>query len=118
MTVAMVGTPVALAVGVSAGTFLAEIVGWRYTFGVMSILSVVLIAWVMRSVPAFPGQERGASVPILRTLCLPGVVPVLFVTLIFVLAHNISTPTSLPSSPTSACVKTSTQYCWCSASLR
>lgn len=89
MAVAMVGTPVALAIGVPAGTFLAEILGWRYTFGLMSILSVVLVVWVMRSVPAFPGQERDAGVPVRRTLRLPGVVPVLFVTLTFVLAHNV-----------------------------
>lgn len=89
MAIVMAGTPVALSIGVPAGTFLANIVGWRHTFGIMTVLTVILIGWVIASVPRFPGQARTARMPMRHTLAIPGVGAVLFVTLAFVLAHNI-----------------------------
>lgn len=89
MAIAMAGTPVALSIGVPAGTFLAGLVGWRFTFGIMTLLTLVLIVWVLKTVPTFPGQAKHARLPLRRTLATPGIAPVLFVTLAFVLAHNI-----------------------------
>jgi predicted MFS family arabinose efflux permease len=89
MAIAMAGTPVALSIGVPAGTFLAGVVGWRFTFGIMTLLALILIGWVLASVPDFPGQSRDSRLPLRRTLAIPGVAAVLFVTLAFVLAHNI-----------------------------
>jgi len=89
MAIAMAGTPVALSIGVPAGTFLAGVVGWRFTFGIMTLLALILIGWVLASVPDFPGQSRDSRLPLRRTLTIPGVAAVLFVTLAFVLAHNI-----------------------------
>ena len=40
----MVGTPIALSLGVPLGTWLGGLVGWRTTFGLMSAVSLVLIA--------------------------------------------------------------------------
>lgn len=89
MAIAMAGTPVALSVGVPAGTFLAGLVGWRGTFGVMTLLTLVLIGWVIATVPNFPGQARDARLPVRRTIAIPGVAAVLVVTFTYVLAHNI-----------------------------
>ncbi|UNB55685.1 MFS transporter [Mycolicibacterium sp. YH-1] len=89
MAIAMAGTPLALSVGVPAGTFLAGLVGWRHTFGIMTVLTLVLIGWVLAAVPGFPGQTEDARLPLRRTIVIPGVAAVLFVTLTFVLAHNI-----------------------------
>jgi len=89
MAIAMAGAPVALSVGVPAGTFLASLVGWRYTFGIMTLLTLVLIGWVLATVPDFAGRPRGARFPLRCTLRIPGVVPVLSVTLVVVLAHNV-----------------------------
>ncbi|MDV8005778.1 MFS transporter [Rhodococcus sp. IEGM 1318] len=89
MAIAMAGTPVALSIGVPAGTFLANLVGWRYTFGIMTLLTLILIGWVLAAVPEFPGQAKDARLPLRRTLTIPGIGAVLFVTLAFVLAHNI-----------------------------
>lgn len=85
----MAGIPVALSLGVPAGTFLGGALGWRAAFWAMTALAVALIAWVVAVVPDRPGQPRGGRVPIARTLALPGVAPVLVVTLVFVLAHTI-----------------------------
>lgn len=89
ITVAMVGIPLALSLGIPAGTLLGGVVGWRVTFGVMSVLTLVLIGWAIAKVPDFPGQAAGQRLSIGKVFRLPGVRSVLFVTLAFVLAHNI-----------------------------
>lgn len=89
IAIVMAGIPVALALGVPAGTFLGGVLGWRVTFAVMTVLAVGVIAWIVAAVPDYPGQRQSARTPVLRTVALPGVAPVLFVTLVFVLAHTI-----------------------------
>ncbi|NEB37925.1 MFS transporter [Streptomyces sp. SID14515] len=89
IAIAMAGIPVALSLGVPAGTFLGDALGWRVAFLSMTGLTVLLLAWIHAAVPDFPGQERGERPRMLRTLRIPGVSPVLFVTLFFVLAHTI-----------------------------
>ncbi|MEV6803906.1 MFS transporter [Streptomyces sp. NPDC051132] len=89
IAVAMAGIPVALSLGVPAGTFLGQVTDWRVAFLAMTALTVVLLAWIAVAVPDFPGQEGGERPRMLRALRVPGVVPVLFVTLVFVLAHTL-----------------------------
>ncbi|NIH84445.1 MFS transporter [Amycolatopsis granulosa] len=89
IAVVMAGIPLALSLGVPAGTFLGELAGWRVTFGVMSAIAVVLIAWIVATVPDHPGQRDGGRIPVRRAVTVPGVAAVLAVTLLFVLAHNI-----------------------------
>ncbi|MCX4761525.1 MFS transporter [Streptomyces sp. NBC_01275] len=88
IAVAMAGIPLALSLGVPAGTFLGTALGWRTAFLAMTALTVVLVAWIGAAVPDHPGQS-GARIPMLRSLTVPGVVPVLAVTLVLVLAHTI-----------------------------
>lgn len=89
IAVAMVGTPIALSLGVPAGTFLGGTVGWRVSFGIMTALSVALIGWTLWKVPDFAGETGGDRPSLRRVLTMPGIRPILFVTLTFVLAHNI-----------------------------
>lgn len=89
IAIAMVGTPLALSLGVPAGTFLGNWVGWRTCFGIMSGLAVVLMAWVRIKLPDFAGQVAGKRLSLRHVFMMPGVRPVLFVVLAFVLAHNI-----------------------------
>ncbi|MFF4272094.1 MFS transporter [Streptomyces sp. NPDC001536] len=89
VAVVMTGVPVALSVGVPAGTYLGGALGWRTAFALMSVIAVVLLGWIALLVPDRPGQEPGRRVPTARVLAVPGVVPVLFVTLVFVLAHTV-----------------------------
>lgn len=89
IAIAMVGTPLALSLGVPAGTFLGNWVGWRTCFGIMSGLALVLMVWVRVKVPDFAGQVAGKRLSLGRVFTVAGVRPVLFVVLVFVLAHNI-----------------------------
>ncbi|PAU76536.1 MFS transporter [Halomonas salipaludis] len=89
IAIAMVGTPLALSLGVPAGTFLGNLVGWRMCFGLMSLLALILMAWVHVKLPDFAGQAMGKRLSLGQVFTLPGIRPVLFVVLAFVLAHNI-----------------------------
>ena len=89
MAIAMLGAPIALSLGVPFGTWLGSMVGWRSAFGAMSLLTLGLIAWVLITVPDYPGQSRAARMPISHVFKTPGVRPVLGVVLAWMLAHNI-----------------------------
>ena len=89
LTLAMSGTPVALSLGVPAGTWLGDLMGWRLTFAVMSALSVILIAWIILVVPDYPGKTLRQKVRLTSVLFIPGIRPVLGVVLTWMIAHNI-----------------------------
>ncbi|MEU5761264.1 MFS transporter [Nocardia sp. NPDC047648] len=89
LAIAMAGTPIALSVGVPAGTALAEAIGWRAMFALISVLTAGLIGWVVAAVPALPGQAEPTRPPIRRVARIAGVAPVLTVTAMLVLAHNV-----------------------------
>lgn len=89
IAVAMLGAPLALSLGVPAGTFLGTAVGWRLSFAIMTGLTVLLLAWVRWQVPDFAGQRAQQRLGLHQVLRLPGVRPVLWVTFTYVLAHNI-----------------------------
>ncbi|WP_058041764.1 MFS transporter [Streptomyces roseifaciens] len=89
IAIVMTGIPLALSLGVPAGTFLGKALSWQVAFLVMTGLTLVVIAWIVATVPDHPGQKRGEREPILRALKVPGVAPVLFVVTVFVLAHTI-----------------------------
>lgn len=89
MAVAMVGTPLALSLGVPLGTWLATAIGWRATFGIASAMTLALVPWVLAKVPDFPGQAARERMPLRRVFTTPGVRPVLAVVLTWMLAHNL-----------------------------
>ena len=89
MAVAMVGTPIALSLGVPLGTWLGAMVGWRTAFGLMSGLTLVLMVWVLVKVPDYPGQSASQRTGLRQVLLTPGVRSVLGVVMTWMLAHNI-----------------------------
>ena len=89
LAVAMVGTPIALSLGVPLGTWLGGFMGWRMVFGLMSGLTLALIAWVLIKVPDYPGQSSSQSMALRPVLFTPGVRSVLGVVFTWMLAHNL-----------------------------
>ena len=89
IAIAMVGAPLALSIGIPLGTALGERIGWRACFGSISVLALGLIGWGLAVLPDFAGQPSSERRPIAGVFKLPGVLPVLFATLSFVLAHNL-----------------------------
>ncbi|MGI4839276.1 MAG: MFS transporter [Janthinobacterium lividum] len=89
IAVAMVGTPLALTLGIPAGTLLGTIAGWQTTFICMSVMTLALLLWVQVKVPDFAGQPATETFSLGSVWRIAGVKPVLLATLGFVLAHNI-----------------------------
>ncbi|RMP88389.1 hypothetical protein ALQ17_03886 [Pseudomonas fluorescens] len=87
MALAMLGIPLALALGVPLGAWLGKLLGWRCVFGTLSGLSLLLMAWIYLKVPDFPGQRADRRLPLRRVLQTPGVRPVLAVVMLWILAH-------------------------------
>src|SRR5690606_16864951 len=57
IAVAMVGTPIALSLGLPASTFLGQLLGWRAVFVLMSGASMLLLIWIRWRMPNLPGQD-------------------------------------------------------------
>ncbi|RZS34704.1 putative MFS family arabinose efflux permease [Herbihabitans rhizosphaerae] len=89
LALAMAGTPVGFAVGVPAGTVLGELVGWRWAFAIMGLITVPLLVWVIVSVPPYPGEARATRTRPHTVLRVPGLRPVLLIVLAFSLGHNV-----------------------------
>lgn len=89
LAIAMMGVPIALALGVPVGTFLGNIVGWRYIFAFMAILNLVSVIWIIIKVPDYQGQSDKSTFSILSIFKTSGVCPVLFVIMTWILSHNI-----------------------------
>lgn len=92
IAIAMTGIPLALSLGVPAGTFIGEQIGWRAAFAAVSALTLAVAAWILLSVPAIPNTttgEQAAGVTTRRALAVPGIAPIMVVVLTFVLGHTI-----------------------------
>lgn len=89
LAIAAVGQPVALALGMPLTTTLSGVFDWHWIFGIMSILSGLLILCVLFGVPNIQGTKDGNKKHIFQTLAIPGVVAVLAVMFFWILAHNM-----------------------------
>lgn len=89
IAVAMLGAPLALSLGVPAGTLLGTLVGWRASFAIMTGLTLLLLVWARWQLPDFAGEPPSKRLGLRQVLALPGIRPVLWVTFTYVLAHNI-----------------------------
>lgn len=89
ITIAMLGAPLALSLGIPTGTLLGTLVGWRLSFAIMTGLTIVLVIWVRWLVPDFAGERADNRIPLRQVFTWPGVRPVLLVTLTYVVAHNL-----------------------------
>ncbi|EOR7713917.1 MFS transporter [Escherichia coli] len=90
VAIAGIGVPLALALGVPLGAYLVGLFGWRLVFGLVSLLSLGVMAWVFRSAP--PPQttpSAGMRLTLLSVLTRPGVLVILLVQLLWVVAHTI-----------------------------
>ena len=89
IAVAMLGAPLALSLGVPAGTLLGTLVGWRASFAIMTGLTLLLLVWARWQLPDCAGEPPSKRLGLRQVLALPGIRPVLWVTFTYVLAHNI-----------------------------
>lgn len=89
MAIAMLGTPVALSFGVPLGTLIGNVIGWRWVFGLMTLMTISLLLWLWRALPDFPGQTNAQALTLTAVLRLANVKPILAVVLFWLGAHNL-----------------------------
>ncbi|PTM45072.1 putative MFS family arabinose efflux permease [Sphingomonas aerolata] len=89
LAIAMVGTPLALSIGVPLGAMLGTTLGWRMAFGLMSVTTIILIGWVLWRVPDFAGQPAEQRLSIASVFRTAGVRPVLITLFAWITGHNI-----------------------------
>ncbi|MFJ2398593.1 MULTISPECIES: MFS transporter [unclassified Streptomyces] len=92
IAIAMAGIPLALSLGVPAGTLIGQQIGWRASFAAVSVITLAVIGWIAFSVPAVSRPTTTVEEPkptIRETLRVPGVGAVMVVVVTFVLGHTI-----------------------------
>ncbi len=87
LAVSMAGIPLALAFGLPLGTFVGDLIGWRYTFAAMAALAILVMVWVVAAVPRFPGEPAQDRVPVRKVLVLPGIAAILVAAFAFEVGH-------------------------------
>ena len=87
VTIALAGTPIALALGTPAGALLSTLIGWRLTFVALAVLSAAVLVWVLAVVRNFPGQEKHERTSVLKAITLPGIAPIIVASVLFISAH-------------------------------
>lgn len=88
LSIVSVGAPAGLALGTPLGAWLGTASDWRWAFGGLTALALVVLVSITVVVPDAPGQPRSARLPLRRVLVLPGVAVVLAVIAVWMLAHN------------------------------
>lgn len=87
LALAMLGIPLALALGVPLGAWLGALLGWRWVFAALSGLSLLVMLWIHQQIPDYPGLRSAGRLPLRNVLQTPGVRPVLVVVMLWILAH-------------------------------
>ncbi|MDR2325057.1 MAG: MFS transporter [Acidovorax sp.] len=89
LAISGVGAPLAMALGVPVGAWLGATLGWRASFVAISLLTLLVMAWVAWQVQDFPGQAAQQRKPLRQVWRTAGVRTVLGVLVLWVLAHNM-----------------------------
>lgn len=89
LAIASLGTPVGLAVGTPFGSWLGTTWDWRWSFGVLSILTAIAGVLIAVLVPDAAGQRASSREPLGRVLALPGVALILAVIVAWMVGHNL-----------------------------
>lgn len=73
MAIAMAGTPLAPSIGIPAGTFIGNLAGWRLTFGLLSVIALLVVGWIIAKVPDFAGEAETQRPSLAQVFVVPGV---------------------------------------------
>ncbi|WP_396020586.1 MFS transporter [Arthrobacter sp. ISL-48] len=99
------------AFGTPLGAWIGTTFGWRWSFGALSVLAVIVVALIIVCVPDAAGQPATSRLPLGQVFRIPGVAIILAAIVAWMLAHStiytyiapISGPLKRASRPTSPC---------------
>ncbi|MEE1807987.1 MFS transporter [Streptomyces sp. BE133] len=86
---ALAGMTVGLSLGIPAGTALGGLIGWRATFGLLTVLAVALAATALWHLPQLSGETTSRGAGLMRTLRTPGIPAINIASLLMVLGFYV-----------------------------
>ena len=89
LSIAMTGTPVALAIGTPIGTWLGTTVTWQFAFLAMSGLTALALLLAGVIVPDLAGNTSHHRVAMLAVLRIPGVLIIVATVFTWLFSHNL-----------------------------
>ncbi|MCU1689397.1 MAG: transporter [Jatrophihabitantaceae bacterium] len=89
LAVVSAGAPLGFALGTPLGAALGTAFGWRWAFGGLTVLAILVLALMAALVPDAAGQAPAtAGTSLGRVFLMPGIPVVLAVIAVWMLAHN------------------------------
>ncbi|MDY0892463.1 MFS transporter [Frigoribacterium sp. CFBP9030] len=88
LAVVSAGAPVGFAFGTPLGSWLGMTFDWRWSFGGLTLIGVVVFALVAAVVPDAAPAPEGARLSLGRVFRIPGIAVILAVIAAWMLAHN------------------------------
>ena len=79
LSIVATGAPVGIAFGTPLGTWLGTTFDWRWSFGGLTIITLVVLTLATMLLPDAPGQAGAGRLPLVRVLKIPGVAAILVV---------------------------------------
>ncbi|MFF3562146.1 MFS transporter [Streptomyces sp. NPDC002574] len=89
IAIALAGTPVSLALGIPAGTWLGGLGGWQLAFWASAALTALTMVWILATLPNLEGRPADQRVKVSRVLVTPGLRVILTALAAYMIAHNI-----------------------------
>jgi predicted MFS family arabinose efflux permease len=89
LAIVSTGAPVGFALGTPLGSWLGTTFDWRWSFGGLSLVGLLVFALIIACVPDAPAQTTTAArLPLGRVFRMPGIAIILSVIVAWMLAHN------------------------------
>ncbi|MFJ2355607.1 MFS transporter [Frigoribacterium sp. NPDC087798] len=88
LAIVSAGAPVGFAFGTPLGSWLGMTFDWRWSFGGLTLLGIVVFALVASTVPDAAPAPAGARLSLGRVFRIPGIAVILAVIAAWMLAHN------------------------------
>lgn len=88
LAVVSIGAPLGFALGTPVGSALGTAFGWRWSFGGLSAIGLVVLVLIVVVVPDAAGQQADSRLPIRHVIRMPGVGVVLALIAAWMLGHN------------------------------
>jgi predicted MFS family arabinose efflux permease len=87
VAIALSGSTIALAFGLPSVSAIGGVIGWRFMFGLLSALALVLLVWVLWKLPPVQGERNAERVSLFQVAIRPGFPTVLMTTLLIAAGH-------------------------------
>lgn len=88
LSIMSTGAPLGFAFGTPLGAFIGGLMDWRWSFGGVSLLALVVGLIILIVVPDAPGLPPAGRLPLRQVLSLRGVSIILIVIVVWMLAHS------------------------------